>query len=132
MSYGIIATKNGQVLVEIRRLGDGGRTETALQRFVERRGRNWSAGRLTLTRLHLSYLPGSASRGAPALNIDLKDVESVEISEGRGLTRTVGIVTATHTVRFKTTGAPGFAQAVATAAQDARRARRTTLPGSLV
>lgn len=125
MSYGVLASKSGQLLVEPGRPGDGGATEQALARFVDRRGKGWAPGRVTLTRLHLSYLPGSASRGAPPLNIALGDVESVEIGEGR-VTRTIGIVTATHTIRFRCTGAQPFAQAVATAAQDARRARRTS------
>lgn len=128
MSYGVMASKSGQLLVEPRRVGDGGRTEAALARFAERRGRNWSAGRFTLTRLHLSYLPGASSRGAPALNIDLADIEGVEIGEGR-VTKTVGIRTTTHVMQFRCTGAPAFAQAVATAAEEARRGKRTPLRG---
>lgn len=126
MSYGVLTTKSGQLLVETRRLGEGDRTETDLARFVDRRGRAWSPGRLTLTRLHLSFVPGSGSRGAPMLNVDLAAVEAVEIGEGR-VTRVVGVRTATHLLQFRCTGAPSFAQAVATAAEDARRTRRTPM-----
>jgi hypothetical protein len=126
MSYGIIASRSGHLQVEPTAPGAGGPTEVALARFAAQRGRSAAAGRLTLTRLHLSYLPGTTGQGGPPFNVALADVASVEISEGRGLTRVVGIVTASHTLWFRCARAPAFAQAVATAAQDARRGRRAT------
>ena len=124
MSYGVLASRNGQLLVETRLLGKGDSTEAALARFVERRGRTWSPGRFALTRLHLSYLPGPAARGAPSLNLDLTDIDAVEVGEGR-ITRTITLRTSTHALQLRTTGAQAFAEAISTAAEDARRNNRT-------
>lgn len=127
MSYGVLASKNGQLMVEATAPGDGGATGAALAKLVDRLGRSWAAGRITVTRLNLSFLPATAARTAPTFTIALSDVESVEITGGR-MTRVVGVVTATHTIRFKTSGAgaQAFAQAIATAAHDLRRDRRST------
>ncbi|MEI5673347.1 MULTISPECIES: hypothetical protein [unclassified Nocardioides] len=123
MSYGVIGSKSAHLLVETTAGAGGSEADLALDRLQERYGAVWIAGRITLTRLHLGFVPTRLGRGLAITELHLRDVTSVEIGGGR-VSRVVGIGTARHVVRVRTTGAQQFAQAVAQGAEDVRRTPR--------
>ena len=84
MSYGVLASKGGvSLLVESTRGTGGVQSDAAIDRFQTVWGATWVAGRLTLTKLHLTYMPNRVGKGAAMLKIDLRDVTGVELSGGR-------------------------------------------------
>lgn len=119
MSYGVVGSKSAHLLVETTTGTGGTDADLALDRFETGYGAAWVAGRITLTRLHLSFVPTRPVRGLGVTELHLRDVTGVEISGGR-VARVIGIRTARHVVRLRTTGAPVFAQAVAQAAEEQR------------
>ena len=122
MSYGVIASKTGQMSVESID-GDGGEdgtdSDVTLERFQSVWGSVWVPGRLTLTKLHLNFIPTRGGRGMAMMDINLRDVDAVELSGGR-MSRQIGLRTGRHLARIRIMGAPGLATQIAELAEAAR------------
>lgn len=125
MSYGVLGSRAGHLLVEtLSGLGASG-SDAALQSFLLARGPVWVQGRLTLTSLHATFVPNrvGAGAGAGTLTLDLRDVVGVELGGGV-VQKSVGLRTATHVTRFRCLGAPALAEQAAKAVEAARRTSR--------
>lgn len=120
MSYGVLGSKNGHLLVETTTGAVGGASDAAYDRFQTAWGATWVPGRLTLTALHLTFMPNRVGRGSAMLKLDLRDLVGIELG-GSGLSRTVGLRTAGHVGRLRCHGAPALAEQVAALAAEARR-----------
>jgi hypothetical protein len=119
MSYGVVGSKSAHVLIEVTAGTGGSEADRALDDFQAGYGAVWVAGRITLTRLHLIFVPSRPVRGLATTELHLRDVTGVEIGGGL-VSKVIGIRTARHVVRLRTGGAAVFAQAVASAAEAAR------------
>lgn len=125
MSYGVLVSKTGHVMVETTGGPTGGTdSDAALDRFQAAWGAAWVPGRLTLTSLHLNYVPHRAGPGLSMMDLALRDVTAVELSGGR-VSRTMGLRTASHVLHVRCLGAPALAQQVAGALDQLRRRDRT-------
>jgi hypothetical protein len=120
MSYGVVGSKSAHVLVELTTGTGGTDADRVLDDFQSGHGAVWVAGRITLTRLHLTFVPTRPVRGLGITELHLRDIAGVEIGGGL-VSKVIGIRTARHVVRLRTGGAPVFAQAVASAAETARK-----------
>lgn len=114
-SYGVVASKP----TEIRVVPVGPSRSAAPERG------DWTAGRLTLTTLNLSFVPSGTSPAVLALTVRLEDVLSVESSPGR-LRRTVIVRTDTVVLHARVTGPAAFAKRVATSVEACRRRNAAT------
>ena len=124
MSYGVLGSKSGHLLVEtLTGLGEATRGDDALARFQVAWGATWVPGRLTLTALHLTFIPNRVGHGAGMLTLDLGALTGVTLGAGH-LQRTVGLRTARHVARFRCLGAPALAEQVAQLADAARQQAR--------
>ncbi|GAB2775852.1 hypothetical protein GCM10027020_31360 [Nocardioides salsibiostraticola] len=142
MSYGVIASKTGQMSVEsidgdadpegpgspyspdsADQTGSNGATDSdvTLDRFQSVWGTVWVPGRLTLTKLHLNFIPSRGGRGMAMMDINLRDVRAVELSGGR-MSRQIGLRTGRHLARIRIMGAPGLAAQIAELAEAAGQA----------
>lgn len=124
MSYGVLSSKTGHLLVETVTAPGGTASDAALDRFQTVWGSTWVAGRLTITTLHLTFVPTRAARGAAMLTLHLREVTGVELGGGR-VSRALGVRTAGHVTRFRCLGAPALAQQVADLAMAAGATRRS-------
>lgn len=135
MSYGVLGSKSGHLLVETLTGSAETPSDAAFDRFQTVWGATWVPGRLTLTALHLTFMPNRVGRGAAMLKLDLRDLTGVELGGGV-VQRTVGLRTPGHVGRLRCLGAPALAEQVAALADAARHApprpprRRTGTPGS--
>ncbi len=122
MSYGVIASKAAQVQVDQVRPTDAHDTPSGRQRRWARAEEPalWGSGRLTLTSLHLTFVPASGSSGVHALTIALADIVAIENSGGRGR-RTVVFRTDDVVLHARLTGASSFARQVATSVESNRK-----------
>ncbi len=120
MSYGVLVSKPGQVLVETLEGSGGGDSDTALDQFQSAWGAMWVPGRLTVTRLHLTFMPSRAGRGMAMTDIDLRDVTEVELSRSRGTTMVV-VRTRRHVTRLRCLGAAAVAQQLTDLVEGLRR-----------
>lgn len=123
MSYGVLTSKTGHLLVETTTATGTTASDAALDRFQTVWGSTWVAGRLTLTTLHLTFVPTRVARGAAMLTLDLREVTAVELGGGR-VSRVVGVRTAGHVTRLRCHGAPALSQQVADLAVAAGARRR--------
>lgn len=121
MSYGVVGSKSGHLLVETLTGAGGTPSDAAFDRFQTVWGATWVPGRLTLTALHLTFMPNRVGRGSAMLKIDLRDLTGVELGSGV-VQRTVGLRTAGHVGRLRCLGAPALAEQVAALAEAARHA----------
>ena len=121
MSYGVVGSKSGHLLVETLNGSGGTPSDAAFDRFQSVWGATWVPGRLTLTALHLTFMPNRVGRGSAMLKIDLRDLTGVELGAGV-VQRTVGLRTPGHVGRLRCLGAPGLAEQVAALAEAARHA----------
>ncbi len=80
----------------------------------------WGTGRLTLTALHLNFVPASTAPGVRPLSIRLTDIESVETNQDR-FHKVVTIRTAERVVNARVSGASAFAQRLAVSVEADRR-----------
>lgn len=124
MSYGNVASKTGHLMVETTTGAGGAASDVALDRFQTTWGATWVAGRLTLTRLHLTFVPNRVGRGAGILTLDTVDLSGVEVVGGV-VSRSLRMRTSGHVVQVRCLGAPALAEQVAEVVEAARRARRT-------
>ncbi len=123
MSYGVIASKAGRLLVEAPQNAGGEESDEALERFLSDWGPVWVPGRLTLTKLHLVFTPGGAGLGRDTLNLSLRDISSIELSRPRWSAQIV-LRTATHQTRLRLVGATTLAGQIAERTDVARRLPR--------
>jgi hypothetical protein len=125
MSYGVIASKSASVMVETTSGVGGSDSDDVLDRFQAIWGPAWVPGRLTLTRLHVTFIPSRAGRGMAMMDLRLNDVEQVERSPGR-LSKVMTLRTSTHVVHVRSLGSAVLAHQVAELADAAkhRRSRR--------
>lgn len=121
MSYGVVGAKSGHLLVETLTGAGGTPSDAAFDRFQTVWGATWVPGRLTLTALHLTFMPNRVGRGSAMLKIDLHDITGVELGTGV-VQRTVGLRTPGHVGRLRCIGAPALAEQVAALAEAARHA----------
>ena len=121
MSYGVVGSKSGHLLVETLTGVGGTSSDAAFDRFQSVWGATWVPGRLTLTALHLTFMPNRVGRGSAMLKIDLRDLTGVELGTGV-VQRTVGLRTPGHVGRLRCIGAPALAEHVAALAEAARHA----------
>lgn len=109
MSYGVLASRSASLLVEATGRVGGGDADAALDRFAEVWGAAWVPGRLTLTRLHVSFIPHRAGRGTAMLDLGVRELTDVGV--GGGLVQKVlTLRTTRHVVSFRCLGAPALAE----------------------
>ncbi|MBS45970.1 MAG: hypothetical protein CMH83_22910 [Nocardioides sp.] len=101
--------------------GAGGNdSDGALDRFQSIWGGAWVPGRVTLTRLHLNFIPNRAGRGLAMLDLNLRDIHVVELSGGR-VSKVMGLRTGTHLVNIRALGIGNLAPEIAQLAEAARK-----------
>lgn len=120
MSYGVLASKSATLMVETTSGLGGHESDVALDRFQAIWGAAWVPGRLTVTRLHVNFIPSRAGRGMAMLDLNLRDLDDVELAGGR-MSRTLGLRTASHLVHVRILGAVGLATELAELAAAARK-----------
>lgn len=124
MSYGVLSSKTGHLMVETTGGAGGSESDAVLDRFQGAFGVAWVPGRLTLTGLHVNYVPSRTGRGMAMMDLHLRDITGVELGGGR-VTKTVGLRTARHVVHFRCLGAQALAQQVAGALDRLRKKQRS-------
>lgn len=118
MSYGVVASKIGSVRVEgLPAPADDPADETAAVSSP------WAAGRITLTSLHLTFVPTHGSSGVGPLTVALADIVSADASSGH-LHRVATFRTATVAVHARVPGAAAFAERVSLSVEGARKRRQ--------
>jgi len=120
MSYGVLASKSVNVMVETTSGVGGSDSDVALDRFQGTWGAAWVPGRLTVTRLHVSVIPTRAGSGTAMLNLNLRDIAVVELGGGR-VSKVMGLRTPAHVVHVRALGAEKLAQEIATLAEAAKK-----------
>lgn len=120
MSYGVIASKSAQIMVETTAGTGSIDTDVVLDRFQSLWGAAWVPGRLTLTKLHANFIPNRAGRGMAMMDLSLRDIAAVELNGGR-VSKTIALRTPTHLVHVRILGAAGMAQQIAELAEAAKR-----------
>ncbi len=63
MSYGGVASKSAQIMVETTAGVGGVDSDQVLDRFQSVWGAVWVPRRLTITKLHVNFIPNRAGRG---------------------------------------------------------------------
>lgn len=120
MSYGVIASKSASVMVETTTGVGGSDSDLVLDRFQGVWGSAWVPGRITITRLHVNFIPSRAGRGIAMMDLHLRDIEQVERSAGR-FAKTMALRTASHVVHVRSSGSASLAQEIAELADAAKR-----------
>lgn len=124
MAYGVLSSKTGHLMVETTGGTGGSDTDAGLDRFQGAFGAAWVPGRLTLTNLHVNYVPSRSGQGMAMLELHLRDITGVELRGGR-VSKSIGLRTARHVVHFRCLGAPAVAQQVAGALDRLRKKHRS-------
>ena len=122
MSYGVLASRSGHLLVETVAGAGGSAGDVALDRFQTTWGGTWVPARLTLTSLHVTLMPSRLGQGSRMLTLDLRDLVGVELGGGH-VQRVIGLRTARHVASFRCLGAPALAEKMGELAGAARRTR---------
>ncbi len=126
MSYGVIASRSVSVMVQASDDPDLGGvvgmpdSGVVLDRFQSVWGGAWVSGRLTLTRLHVNFIPSRGGRGMAMMDLALRDIEQVELSGGR-LSRMVGLRTPSHVVHVRSFASSALAASIADLTEAAKR-----------
>lgn len=120
MSYGVLASKSANVMVETTSGVGGSDSDVVLDRFQGIWGASWVPGRLTVTRLHVSFIPNRTGRGMAMMDLNLRDIQVVELGGGR-VSKVMSLRTATHVVHVRTLGAEKLAQEIAKLAEAAKK-----------
>ena len=130
MSYGVLGSKSGHLLVETLTGVGGSASDVAFDRFQTAWGATWVPGRLTITALHLTFVPNRVGHGSGMLTLNLGDLTGVTLGGGH-VQRNVGLRTSNHVGRFRCLGAPALAEQVARLADAARQsAQKSARPSS--
>lgn len=124
MSYGVLTSKTGHLMVETTGGTGGSDTDAVLDRFQGAHGAAWVPGRLTLTGLHVNYVPSRSGPGVSMVDLNLRDITGVELTSGR-VSKTIGLRTSRHVVHFRCLGAAAVAQQVAGALDRLRKKHRS-------
>jgi hypothetical protein len=117
MSYGVLVSKTGHLLVETTAGHGAADSDLTLDRFQTAWGATWVPGRITLTRLHLTFVAQRGGRGMSMLNINLRDIGAVELGGGR-VSRVLSLRTPGHVARIRCLGSPALATQVAALVED--------------
>lgn len=125
MSYGVVAHKPVHLKVEPIAQERGPGYDPRRERYQRQPVTLWTAGRITLTHLSLTYVPTGRQRGDSHFTLALRDIEAVEAS-GRGLNRVITLRTQEALIHFKATGAMGLATQIAQLAEQARKTAPAT------
>ncbi|MCW2791261.1 MAG: hypothetical protein JWO76_359 [Nocardioides sp.] len=125
MSYGVIASKAGHLSVEDAVPRGGGVQPDAVDRFRAVWGGMWVPGRLTLTSLHLTFVPHSTGKGVRMMELRVADIAGVELSPGM-VSRTITVRVARQALRFRCLGAANLAQQILAAADASRDSSHQT------
>ncbi len=123
MSYGVIVSRSAKVMVETTPGEGGSVSDLALDRFQSIWGAAWVPGRLTVTRLHVNFIPSRAGRGMAMMDLKLRDLQQMEVAGGR-FSRVMGLRTTHHLTHVRTFGAATLATEIAALAEEAKN-----LPG---
>jgi hypothetical protein len=116
MSYGVIASKAGHLSVEdALPRGSRGAPPDAVDRFRATWGGMWVPGRLTLTSLHLTFVPHSTGKGVRMMEVNVADISGADLSPGM-VSKTITLRVPRHELRFRCLGAQGLAQHILAAA----------------
>ncbi len=127
MSYGVIASKAAQVLVETESLTGRGEAspQHGLDHFNTLYGAKWVSGRVTLTSRHLTFIPHAPSLdskpGERMLEIDVTQIDEVGVGGGLVGGRVLVVKAGKRMLRLKCRGATQFADQIRRVA--ARRTR---------
>jgi len=124
MSYGVLFSKTGHLMVETTGGAGSSETDAALDRFQALWGAAWVPGRLTLTSLHLNYVPHRAGQGLAMIDLTLRDLTTVELGGGR-VSRTIELRTDRHVVHVRCHSAPVLAQQISGALDQLRKKHRS-------
>lgn len=122
MSYGVELSKSVHVRVE-QLVPHVPGYDNRRERFATSVVAPYLPGRMTLTRLRLSFVAARAGAGAASFVLDLTEIEAVELEAGR-FPRLVTVVTADRRIHVRVTGAPAFAKRIAIAREAAQRTAR--------
>ncbi|MCW2842352.1 MAG: hypothetical protein JWN22_268 [Nocardioides sp.] len=116
MSYGVIASKAGHLSVEdaVPR-GSRSAQPDAVDRFRTTWGSMWVPGRLTLTSLHLTFMPHSTRKGVRMLELNVADITGADLSPGM-VSKTITLRVSRHALRFRCLGAQHLTQDILAAA----------------
>lgn len=135
MSYGVMASKPAQVLVETESLTGRGeaRPEHGLDHFNNLYGAAWVNGRVTLTSKHITFVPHSpdltAKPGERMLEMAVNQVEEVHVSGGLVGGRILTVKAGKRQLKIKCRGAMQLAEQIRTAAARSKaggvKSRRT-------
>ncbi len=137
MSYGVMASKPAQVLVETECLTGRGEAspQHGLDHFNNLYGAAWVSGRITLTPRHLTFIPHTTSLSAKPtermLEMDVSQIDEVTVTGGLVGGRILTVKCGDRSLRMKCRGATPLAEQIRAAASrgargpGARGARRT-------
>lgn len=115
MSYGVLASKSGHLSLDdvvVR----GGRAVPPddVDRFRTVWGGAPVQGRLTVTRLHLTFVPHSITKGVRMMELSVADLTGVELSGGM-VSKIITLRVPRHALRFRCIGAQSLAHQIAVA-----------------
>lgn len=116
MSYGVVASKVGNVRVEGLR---------ASAEEAHATSSPWAQGRIALTALHLTFVPTHRASGVGPLTLVLSDIIAVETSSSH-LHRVVSFRTAEVVVHTRVPGATAFARRVALSVDAAHKRQNSS------
>lgn len=133
MSYGVMASKPAQVLVETESLTGRGEAspQHGLDHFNRLYGASWVSGRITLTQRHLTFIPHTTSLSDKPtermLEMDVSQIDDVQVTGGLVGGRILSVSCGDRLLRMKVRGATALAEQIrAAAARGARGTRRST------
>ena len=120
----VIASKVANALVEdARGSGPLAVLDPVVDQFRQQYGGVWVGGRLTLTPAVLEFHPNAVNRAANTgtldLEIDLRQIQSVELQPGV-LTKIIAVRVGSQVVKARCFGAAGLADQIRTAVQAAQ------------
>lgn len=130
MSYGVMASKPAQVLVETECLTGRGeaRPDHGLDHFNNLYGAAWVSGRVTLTQRHLTFVPHAPSLtarpGERMLELAVNQIDDVHVTGGLVGGRILTVRAGERQLRIKCRGAAQLADQVRAAVAAATRQQR--------
>ena len=132
MSYGVMASKPAQVLVETEGLTGRGEAspQHGLDHFNNLYGAAWVSGRITLTQRHLTFVPHTTTLSEKPtermLEMDVSQIDEVSVTGGLVGGRILTVRCGKRSLRMKCRGATALADQIrAAAARGVRGAKGT-------